>query len=242
MDQAEAKGRLIQRSNWSVRVVATGISAWQSEVTSFGISVPPVPTVTPQLANYLTAPNALFHASLQDLGSLHQRLGELRLKAVYKPDGGYGEFFLQGYGGDHDYQSYLNAAQYGYDADITYAAIQANGNLYGFETDKSLIRFGLSGSYGNLGLSPYRNDSQKTKFDLWSIAPYMTWQHQSGAYLDAILSYGGFFDGLVITAARGRTTYLKGNSLTSSLEAGMPSTLGSKAGQSSHKRNSSIKS
>jgi len=188
-----------------------------------------VPTIVAQASNYLVAPTAVMHAGLQDVGSLHKRLGELRRKADLQADDGRGEFFVRGYGGDYKYRSNLSTLKYGQNADVDYAALQAGGNIYGFERDKSITRMGLAASYGSLSFTPERVGSQKTQLDNWSVMPYVSWQHDSGAYVDVVASYGSF-KGKVTTAARGVTAQLKGSRLTGSVEVGMPFALLRKQG------------
>jgi len=221
----------------------------------------PLWMVAPQVANYLSASQALFHTGLQDIGSLRKRLGTMRqnlrnesdadlLQAFVAPQNEFsrrgfdevyqsnfqladpslvqrGEFFFRAYGGNYAYRSHLKTAQYGIDSDVTYKATQAGGNFYGFEKGRSQMRFGLSGSWGVIGVEPDRQGSQKSNLEVWSVAPYATWQHDNGAYVDVVLSYGGF-NGLVSTPSRGRTARLQGNSLTSSIEAGLPFALKNK--------------
>jgi len=214
-------------NHWDFRLQSSCIDPCFPPFEGFEDALPAM-QVAPQLSNYLVAPIALFHAGIQDIGTLHQRLGELRQKTGKGKTGkgeGRGEFFWRGYGGDYAYRSSLQPHQYGYGAGINYAAMQAGGNLYGFETQNSLMRFGLSGSMGDLAFSPHRSDSFETKMDIWSVAPYITWNHDSGSYIDIILSYGGF-DGFVTTASRGRTAKLQGHALAASIEMGMPFNLG----------------
>jgi len=185
--------------------------------------------VVPQVASYLTAPTALFQAGFTDVGNLHNRLGEVRQSAAIEgeePTKSRGNFFLRGYGGDYDYHSDLSSIHYGYDADIRYAAVQAGGNLYGFDTAGGRMLFGLAGSYGDLAFSPDRLDSRKTSMDVWSAAAYASWLGNDGLYIDTILSYGGF-SGSVSTQRYDHTAKLKGTSFTASIEAGQRFAFGS---------------
>jgi len=190
--------------------------------------------VVPQVASYLTAPTALFQAGFMDVSSLQNRLGELRHTAAItvdesesdeQPTKMRGDFFLRGYGGDYNYHSDLSSVRYGYDADIRYAAVQAGGSVYGFETAAGEMMFGLAGSYGDLSFSPERLDSRKTSMDVWSASAYGSWLGNNGLYVDTILSYGGF-SGTVSTRRHDRTAKLKGHSLTASVEVGQNFALG----------------
>jgi len=202
-----------------------GTNHWDFRLQSTCIGYCPTPQVVPQVANYLIAPTALFQAGLQDIGSLQQRLGDMRQSHFNPSQQGHG-FFLRGYGGDYDYRSNLNAAQYGYAADIQYAAVQMGGHLYGVKTDNGSLRFGLAASSGDLSFTPHREGARKSKMNVWSASPYFTWQHDLGAYLDVVLSYGRF-NGLVTTAMRGRTARLQGRHRKASIETGIPVALGS---------------
>jgi len=196
------------------------------------------PQVAPQIASYLTAPTALFQANLMDVGNLQNRLGEMRhaqvSQASLNEEAGLegentakmrGNFFLRGFGGDYNYHSNRNAIHYGYDADIRYAAVQAGGNLAGFDTSAGQMMFGLAGSYGDLSLSPDRFESRKTSMDVWTASAYASWLGNNGFYIDTILSYGGF-SGDVSTRRYNHTARLKGNSLTASVEVGQNFALG----------------
>ena len=55
------------------------------------------PELVPQVPAYIALPNALFNAGLQDLDSLHRRLGEIRDDQLVKAPTD-GEVFIRGYG------------------------------------------------------------------------------------------------------------------------------------------------
>jgi len=202
-----------------------------------------VPMLVPQAATYLTTPTALFQVGLLDIGSLHRRLGEAhrtRATSLYavKPlqlassqtdaqfnlrsmsQVAHDEFFLRGYGGKYQYASNLGNNDYGFDADIQYAAIQGGGSIYGLDTAKHRLRLGLAASIGTLIFEPVNVvDSQRTKIHSWNISPTFTWQNAAGTYVDAIVSYGKF-KGDVTTKAIGKTATLRGQSLAASVETG----------------------
>ncbi|MHC5306973.1 autotransporter family protein, partial [Bartonella sp. LJL80] len=186
-----------------------------------GGTTPPVKAVAPQLASYLVAPTALFQAGLMDISNLHSRLGEIRQNKM-GDSSGQGEFFLRTYGGTYDTSSNRSALNYGYDADMQYAAIQAGGNLYAIETANSITRFGLSGSYGELSFEPkHVYGSEKNDINKWTVSAYATYLRDNGFYVDGIISYGGF-SGDVSTSLRGKTAKVKGDSFAVSVETGMP--------------------
>jgi len=193
-----------------------------------GTTPPPAPftaNVVPQVPSYLVAPTALFQANMLDFMSLHHQLADIRTAANGSPDDGRGAFFMRAYGGDYDYTSNRRLSQYGYDADIRYTAMQIGGHLYGFETENGIMRFGLAGSYGDLSFKPHGVDeAHKTNIDIWSVSPFVTWQHQSGGYANVMIAYGGF-DGTVSTDLRGNTARLEGHSYAASVEMGMPFAL-----------------
>ncbi|MEN3929704.1 autotransporter outer membrane beta-barrel domain-containing protein [Microvirga sp. W0021] len=181
-----------------------------------------VRAVAPQVANYLIAPTALFHAGLQDMSSLHQRLGEIRDDRLTGRNSGTGEFFIRGYGGVYNYKSNRNAYRYGYDADINYAAMQMGGSLYALETQEGILRLGVAGTVGTVSFDPKNvNGTNSTRLDKWSVSAFATYLHNSGFYVDGILSYGAF-DGNVSTTYRGKTASLSGQTFSASLEMGYP--------------------
>ncbi|MEN3929446.1 autotransporter outer membrane beta-barrel domain-containing protein [Microvirga sp. W0021] len=183
---------------------------------------PQVRAVAPQVANYILAPTALFHAGLMDISNLHRRLGEVRDDRALGRNSGTGEFFIRAYGGTYRYNSNRNTYSYGYNADINYAAVQMGGNLFAFEGEESVTRFGIAGSIGKLTFGPNRvSGTTDTDLDKWTVSAYATYLHNSGWYIDGILSYGGF-DGHVSTSYRGRTAGLSGKTFAASIETGYP--------------------
>jgi len=176
----------------------------------------------PQLPSYMTAPTALFQASMLNVMNLHHCLD-----AMHVEDDACPSFFMRAYGGNYTYHSNRSLQQYGYDADIHYKALQAGATLLNFEAENSALSLGLAGTYGNLSFKPRDVDGiHSTKMKLWTASPYMTWQHQSGFYVDVIVSYG-HFNGSVSTNSRGRTASLSGHSYAASMQAGIPIALGS---------------
>lgn len=187
---------------------------------------PSVRAVAPQVPAYIVAPTALFQAGLQDISNLHSRLGEIRDDRAAGRNGGTGEFFMRAYGGKYNYASNRNASAYGYDANIDYAAVQMGGNLYVFENASGITRFGIAGTIGSLSFDPKRVGYDSSgSLDTWSVAAYATYLHNSGWYVDGIVSFGAF-DGHVSTNLRGRTTSLSGKSFSASIETGYPIALG----------------
>jgi len=182
------------------------------------------PEVAPQVANYLLAPTALFEAGMQDIGALHRRLGDVRMGEASGSDRG--EAFLRAYGANAAYRSDRSRAQYGYAADIRYAAVQAGGSLYRSDAAQGRTRIGVAASTGDLSFDPGGVDaSRKTRVDVWSVSPFLTWQHASGGYVDVIASLGKF-TGKVSTTVRGNTARLSGRRSAASIEAGLPVDLG----------------
>jgi outer membrane autotransporter protein len=181
--------------------------------------------VAPQVPAYIAAPTALFDAGLQDISNLHSRLGEIR-RDVLAGGKGTGELFMRTYGGKHDYASNRSRADYGYDADFDYSAMQVGGNLFALDGASGVARFGIAGTVGSLSYRP-RHVAGGGSGDLhtWSAAAYGTYLHASGGYIDGVVSAGAF-DGDVSTRLRGRTADLEGTSFAVSIEAGYPIGVG----------------
>lgn len=221
--EAEASQRLVTGSNpyWDYRLQSVYVTPGTP-----GSDPTPTRSVAPQVPAYILAPTALFQAGLQDISNLHSRLGEIRDDRAMGRNGGTGEFFIRGYGGKYSYTSNRNAYAYGYDANVDYTAIQMGGNLYAFENASGVTRFGLAGTIGSLSFDPKRVDNASSgDLNTWSVAGYATYLHNSGWYVDGIVSFGAF-DGHVSTSLRGRTADLTGNSFSASIETGYPIALG----------------
>ncbi|PIT69281.1 autotransporter outer membrane beta-barrel domain-containing protein [Bartonella tribocorum] len=182
---------------------------------------PEVKVVVPQVPTYLLLPNALFHIGLMNVSNQNKRLEALRIAS-----GGSLEsrenplFFVRGYGGNHRYTSNLSALEYGYGGELGYNAIEAGVLLKAIENMYGSSSFGIIGAYEKFSLQPLNvEQSQKSTFDKWSVAAYGGMQHDTGFYVDGLVSYG-FFKGDVLTTARGKTATLKGKPLSASLTTG----------------------
>ncbi|WP_273723977.1 autotransporter outer membrane beta-barrel domain-containing protein [Bartonella sp. AU18XJBT] len=182
---------------------------------------PGVKAVVPQVPTYLLLPNALRHIGLMNVNNQNKRLEALRiasgdlLESRENPI-----FFVSSYGGNHRYASNLSALEYGYGGELGYNAIEAGVVLKAIENMYGSTSFGIIGAYERFSLQPLNvEQSQKSKFDKWSVTAYGGMQHDAGFYVDGLASYG-LFKGDVLTTARGKTATLKGNPLSASLTAG----------------------
>ena len=183
------------------------------------------PEVAPQIPSYISLPTALFNAGLQDLDSLHRRLGEIRNDlGAARPDDG--EIFFRSYGDVFNYQTNRGFLQYGYDSRQDYGAVQAGANVVLHHDLNGTLRAGLFGTYGQLWLEPQAIDGASSgHFSTYTVAGSLTWQSAQGWYLDGILAGGAFYGG-IDTALRGRASNPAGNTLSASIEAGYPIALG----------------
>ncbi|EJF82333.1 outer membrane autotransporter barrel domain-containing protein [Bartonella elizabethae Re6043vi] len=192
-----------------------------SKIETVSLSGRGVRSVVPQVPTYLLLPNSLFHAGLMDISNQNKQLEIQRahpremLEIRENPTS-----FLRGYGGSSRYTSDLSALEYGYGGDLGYYALEAGVLLQKIENVDSALSFGVMGSYGKLSLQPLNvEQSQKSTFDKWTATVYGSLQHDTGFYVDGLLSYG-FFKGDVLTTVRGKTATLKGNPLSVSLMSG----------------------
>ncbi|WP_375669058.1 autotransporter outer membrane beta-barrel domain-containing protein [Bartonella sp. MR168JLCBS] len=177
--------------------------------------------VVPQLPTYLLLPNTLFHAGLLDMTTQNKTVETMRnaFHSSWKDDEKTA-FFLHAYGGSHHYASNLSAFEYGYGAELNYSALEAGVLLNEIESLYSRTFFGALGNYGNLSLNPQDvEQSKKSAFDKWSVGAYGSLQHDTGFYIDGVLSYG-LFKGDVLTLARGKVVALKGKQFSGSLTSG----------------------
>ncbi|WP_273755357.1 autotransporter outer membrane beta-barrel domain-containing protein [Bartonella sp. MM73XJBT.G] len=192
-----------------------------SKIETVSLSGRGVRSVVPQVSTYLILPNSLFHAGLIDISNQNKQLEVQRvhlremLEIREKPAS-----FLRGYGGSYRYTSDLSAFEYGYGGDLGYYALEAGILLQKIENVESAVSFGVMGSYGKLSLQPLDvEQSQKSTFDKWTATVYSSLQHDTGFYVDGLVSYG-LFKGDVVTTVRGKTATLKGNPLSVSLISG----------------------
>ncbi|EJF76673.1 outer membrane autotransporter barrel domain-containing protein [Bartonella sp. DB5-6] len=166
-----------------------------------------VPAPVPQMASYLVMPNALFTTGLTDMAKQNTLLANMRTSVVgNKENNG---FFLYTYGSTGTLSSERGPLEYGYGADIRYAAIQAGLALPALERQNTTTHFGFVGTYGQMSFTPKdMQDASKTSLDKWSLAAYGSVQHDNGFYIDTLLSYG-IIKGDITNAIIGKTAKLK---------------------------------
>ena len=183
------------------------------------------PELAPQIPSYLTLPTALFNAGLQDMDSLHRRLGEIRDDpAVGRPEDG--EVFVRSYGDASRYTTNRSFTQYGYNSTEDYGALEVGVNAILRHDLNGTLRAGLIGTTGELWVQPYAIDGASSgRFNTYTLAGALTWQSGAGWYVDAIVA-GGAFYGNVTTAVKGRAANSAGNSMSASIETGYPIALG----------------
>ncbi|AGF74893.1 autotransporter [Bartonella australis AUST/NH1] len=178
-----------------------------------------VRAVVPQVSTYLLLPNAIFHSGLMDVSNQNKQAEAMRAASqefLNKRT----SFFTNAYGGRHCYASNLSQMKYGYGGDIHYDAAEAGVFLKAVESGSVVGFFGAMGTYGKFSLQPEDVEgSKKSKFEKWSAAVYGSLQHNTGLYVNGLLSYG-LFEGDVSTDARGKTASIKGKPLSASLTSG----------------------
>lgn len=183
------------------------------------------PELAPQIPSYLSLPTALFDAGLQDLDSLHRRLGEIRDEATRgSPEDG--EVFIRSYGNAFRYDSNRSFAGYGFNSTQDYGAVQFGANAIVRHGLDGTLRAGLFGAVGELWLEPSAADGASSgRFNTYTVAGALTWQSAQGWYVDGIVA-GGAFYGNVNAAVRGRAANSAGNTISASIETGYPVALG----------------
>ena len=180
--------------------------------------------VTPQVPSYISAPVGLAYYSLAVTDDLHKRLGELRQQQTDSAAVG-GEMFIRYLGSNLKYQSNRGLADYGYDFDLDYSAVQLGGNLLRADGAKDSLRGGVAYTRGNTRIRPHAADGySSTSFDSDSISLYGTWLRDSGFYLDGSLSWG-WYRGETDIARQKEVASPKGNGWTASVESGYPFTF-----------------
>ncbi len=161
-----------------------------------------------QTASYLVMPNALFYSGLTDMAKQNALLANIRTSILGKEEEKQTGFFLYTYGSTGTLSSERGPLKYGYGADIRYAALQAGVTLAAIEGQNTTTHLGLVGTYGQLSFTPKdMSDAGKNTLDKWSLTAYGSIQHNSGFYIDALLSYG-ILKGHIANAIRGNTAKL----------------------------------
>ncbi|WP_246054744.1 autotransporter outer membrane beta-barrel domain-containing protein [Bartonella massiliensis] len=169
-----------------------------------------VRALLPQMANYLTLPNALFSSGFSDVNNQNVLLDAMRTTVFDAEDNKKNSLFFSSYGEKVSLFSNRGPLRYGYDADVNYGALQLGGILATFEGKNISTHFGLIGTYGKLAFTPKEMpDSEKTTLDKWSLTAYSGIQHSNGLYVNALLSYGTL-KGNITTALVGNAAKLDG--------------------------------
>ncbi|MCZ2159294.1 autotransporter outer membrane beta-barrel domain-containing protein, partial [Bartonella sp. 220] len=164
--------------------------------------------LVPQVASYLVMPSALFSAGLADVNNQNTLLDNMRTSAVELGMSKNKGIFFSSYGKKSTFSSSRNPLQYGYGADIRYAALQAGITLAAIEEQDFITNFGLLGTYGKLAFTPKDMEgSKKNTLDKFSLAAYGSLHHNSGIYVNALFSYGAL-KGNITTAPIGNTANL----------------------------------
>ncbi|WP_375693362.1 autotransporter outer membrane beta-barrel domain-containing protein [Bartonella sp. AP23HLJMH] len=167
-----------------------------------------VRAVVPQMASYLVMPNALFYTGLADMAKQNALLANMRTTVLGEQKNLKNSFFLSTYGGTGTLSSKRGPLKYGYGADIRYAAIQGGVALTTLEGHRTTTHLGLLGTYGRLSFTPKEmQDASKSTLDKWSLTAYGSVQHDSGFYIDTLLSYG-IIKGDITNAIIGKTAKL----------------------------------
>lgn len=179
------------------------------------------PAVVPQVPSYISAPVGLANYTAAIIDDLHKRLGELRHQQSQQA-GDSGEMFVRYIGSNLTWSSNKSFKDFGYDFDLDYSALQIGGNLLRLDGEKDSLRGGLAYTRGNTRLRPDAADGySSTTFDSDSLALYMTWQRESGFYLDGALSYD-WHRGETDIPRQKDVAKLRGKGWTASLESGYP--------------------
>ncbi|EJF82355.1 outer membrane autotransporter barrel domain-containing protein [Bartonella elizabethae Re6043vi] len=168
-----------------------------------------IQALVPQVASYLVMPNAIFSSGLADVSNQNTLLDNMH-STVFGLEGHKKKgIFLSTYGNKVTLSSSRSPLEYGYGADVHYAAIQAGITLATLENQNLTANFGLLGTYGKLAFTPKDMEgSDKSILDKWSFTAYGNLHHDNGLYVNALLSYG-ILNGHITTALIGNTAELK---------------------------------
>lgn len=187
------------------------------------------PAVTPQVPSYISSIVGLANYNAVSIDDLHKRLGEVRHEDLVDPsrteDFDKGEAYVRYIGSDLKYKSNVGFADYGYDFDMKYDAVQIGADLLRIKTDRDSLRAGVAYIYGNGDIRPDAADGfsrQKLRMDTYAL--YLTWQKQNGFYIDGALAYNKS-KGHVDVDGYSQIADLSGSSWIISAETGYPFNL-----------------
>ncbi|VEJ45872.1 autotransporter outer membrane beta-barrel domain-containing protein [Bartonella vinsonii] len=160
-------------------------------------------TLTPQMANTLVMPNALFAVGFSDINNHNILLDNMRITMFEPKENEKNGLFFSTYGNILTFSRSVNSPQENVRTNIHYAALQVGFKLITLEDQNTITDFGFLGSYGKLAFIPKDIEgSQKSTFDKWSLTAYGNLQHDSGIYANAFLSYGIFKENISTTLVR----------------------------------------
>ncbi|EJF84989.1 autotransporter outer membrane beta-barrel domain-containing protein [Bartonella rattimassiliensis] len=164
--------------------------------------------LVPQVASYLVMPNAVFSTGFSDVSNQNTLLDDMRTTALKTENHKNKGLFLSSYGNKMTLSSNRTPLQYGYGADVHYAALQAGVILAELEEQNIAMNWGLLGTYGKLSFTPKDMEgADKSTLDKWSLAAYGDFHHNNGLYVNALFSYGTL-KGNISTALIGKTAEL----------------------------------
>ncbi|WP_455479134.1 autotransporter outer membrane beta-barrel domain-containing protein [Bartonella sp. B23] len=188
-----------------------------------------IKALVPQAASYFVIPQTLFSAGFSDVSNQNTLLDTMQTKSLETKNNKNKGIFLSTYGNKITLSSSRSPLQYGYGADIHYAALQAGVMLAALEDKNITTNFGLLGTYGKLAFTPKNMEgADKSTLDKWSLAAYGSVHHNSGIYVNALFSYGAL-KGNITTAPRGNTAKLDGtNTFSASTTIGQKLTTHAK--------------
>ncbi|WP_336288113.1 autotransporter outer membrane beta-barrel domain-containing protein [Bartonella sp. CB60] len=145
----------------------------------------------PQVASYLVMPNAIFSAGFTDVSNQNALLDDMQTTASEARDNKKRGVLFSSYGNKVTLSSNRTPLQYGYGADVCYAALQAGIVLAAMEGQNIFTNFGLLGTYSKLAFTPKDMEgSGKSTLDKWSLTAYSKIQYDNDVYINALLSYG----------------------------------------------------
>ncbi|QEE09671.1 autotransporter outer membrane beta-barrel domain-containing protein [Bartonella kosoyi] len=164
--------------------------------------------LVPQVASYLVMPTALFSAGLADVNNQNTLLNTMQETSFETKNHKNKGILFSAYGNKVTLSSHRTPLQYGYGADIHYAALQAGITLAALEDQNMTTNFGLLGTYGKLAFTPKGMEgADKSTLDKWSLTAYSGLRHNNGTYVHALFSYG-MLKGNITTALIGKTAEL----------------------------------
>lgn len=186
----------------------------------------------PQAGAYLIHSSALLAMGQHTMQSLQERLGAIDAYGDNAPGS---EAFVRAVGGQNQYHSNLTEAQYGFNFDQDWRALQLGSNWRVIDTADHSFRLGVALSSGRSHALPMAIHSVETRAapvqsrhrtDATAFVGTVTWRQTDGLYVDGMLGGTQYRSDVTSLFRAGRLAELESDDVLASIETGYRWKLG----------------